>query len=71
MKVHNLKLFSVSNEQSLFRNSEFCIQKINDPRSWFLGCLAAGSMVSKPDKGLDVRQLCLLCVAYVGISATS
>ena len=69
--MHNLKLFSMSNEQSLFRNSEFCIQKINDRRSCWLDCLVAGSMVSKPNKGLDVRQLCLFCVAYVGISATS
>ena len=40
-------------------------------RSSWLGCLVTGSTVSKADKDLDVRPLCLLCVAYVGVFGTS
>jgi len=60
--VGNLKLFIISYELSVFRNSEFSIQKINNRASCCSSCLVAGSTVSKPDKGLDVGPLCLLCV---------
>ena len=67
----NPKLFITSYEISVFGYSEFSVQKINNHWSCWLGCLVVGSTVSKPDKGLDVRPLCLLCVAWVGVSGTS
>ena len=69
--VDNLKVFITSCELNVFRNSEFSVQKINISRSCWLGCLVAGSTVSKPDKGLNVSSLCLLCFAKVWVSATS
>jgi len=67
--VDNLKLFIPSYERSVFRNSEFSIQKVNNRRSCWLVCLVVGSTVSKPDKGLDVSPLCLLCAMFVWPSA--
>jgi hypothetical protein len=59
--VGNLKQFITSYNLSMFRNSEFSVQKINNRPSCWLGYLVAGRTVSKPDKGLDVGQLGLLC----------
>jgi hypothetical protein len=56
--VDNLKLFITSYELSVFRNSEFSIEKINNRPSCWSSCLVAGSTVSKLDNGLDVGPLC-------------
>ena len=53
----------------MFRNSEFSIQKINNRLFCWLSCLVVGSTVSKPDEGLDVGPLCLLCAMFVWASA--
>jgi len=46
--VDNIKLFITSYELSVFRNSEFSIQKINNCRSCWLGCVVVGALIRKP-----------------------
>ena len=53
----------------MFRNSEFSVRKINSIASCPSSCLVFGSTFSKPDKGLDVGPLCLLCATFVWTSA--